>query len=354
MKSKFTIMSLLVLMAMFSLTIHPIAAQTENVSKHTATVTSDADFDKLLTLWSADRIASAKLLEFPTVTDVTKVPVMPDAGKEATFEGSQPDPKVETLARSLYPEAWKASTTDDKQEFSEKELNGLPYSWGYVNANGPVTAYPYSTIGRLFFTTATGHASSCSASVIARRGIVTAAHCVFTRGQGWHRSFLFIPSYRVGMSCSSAPYGCFGWTQAWTLSSWSSGNTRYNDVAVIAVADRYGYPINAWVGNMGLRWNASPTQSIASFGYPSNLGGGNYLVRCRGNSARHLTSGTRTLSIKMGCNMAYGSSGGPWTVGNYVNSVVSGPTTTATNPEFQGPFFDGGNIGVLWGIIGNR
>jgi hypothetical protein len=91
-----------------------------------------------------------------------------------------------------------------------------------------------------------------------------------------------------------------------------------------------------------------------SFGYPGNIGGGNNLESCAGqSSAQPASCGPGVLN--MACSMTYGSSGGPWIrdygSGNHVDSTVHGyinQTCTGTfGQEFDGPQFTSNNIASL-------
>ncbi len=321
--------------------------------------------------WTPERLEQAKPLDLNVQTDgyddeADKAHGPQPEAKVGSTTQQAPDPAAVRLAQQQYPDAWRGATTDVQAIESTPSTNYLAYTRYIMNQYSPLNYYPFSAMGRLFFTTASGSPASCSASVIANRGLITAAHCVYTKGSGWHRNFVFSPAHR-GANSAVSPYGRFYGTQAVILSSRTSETTRYNDVAMITMADRNGYSIGQYLGTLGLKWNAGPAQNIWSFGYPSNIGSGQYLVACHGNSQQWETSGAlwwkRTRSIKMGCDMTYGSSGGPWLVnytpsfnasGNYVNSVVSGPATTAAVPEFQGPYFDDDNVKVLWNWIKNK
>ena len=72
------------------------------------------------------------------------------------------------------------------------------------------TLWPYRASGKLFFNIP-GKTGTyvCSASMIKRGVVVTAAHCVHEFGKGsagWHTNVRFVPGYRSG----AAPYGT--WT----------------------------------------------------------------------------------------------------------------------------------------------
>jgi V8-like Glu-specific endopeptidase len=99
------------------------------------------------------------------------------------------------------------------------------------------TTYPYSAAGKLFFNEP-GGSFICSASLIKRGIVVTAAHCVANYGKSqFYSDWQFVPGYRNG----SAPYGVWTVKQAIVLSSYYdgtdscavSGVVRADDVAVL-------------------------------------------------------------------------------------------------------------------------
>lgn len=207
--------------------------------------------------------------------------------------------------------------------------------------------YPWRAIGKLVFTTPGGSSASCTASLISPNNIiVTAAHCVYDRGAGkWMNNWRFYPAYRKG----GAPYGSFAWTSARVLTAWINSGGRKNDVAVISLA---GDPVSA-TGWLGRSWNYGIVQHHHSFGYPGNIGKGEFLIQCTSETYRNCGDGK---VFATGCSMTYGSSGGPWIrkfehfrsgAMNYVNSVVSGYDGTCTGTfgqSYNGARFTGQNI----------
>jgi V8-like Glu-specific endopeptidase len=78
--------------------------------------------------------------------------------------------------------------------------------------NTPVTSYPYRPTGKLYFKIGT-QTFICTASLIKKGVLVTAAHCVFNFGKGssgWYSGFVWCPA---NTSSSGGVYGCYnaGW-----------------------------------------------------------------------------------------------------------------------------------------------
>ena len=216
---------------------------------------------------------------------------------------------------------------------------GIPYTSTRVstggsnstssNANYLATTYPYRAIGRLTFS-----AGFCSASVIRRGVIVTAAHCIqrFGSGSSIFSSFQFTPAFYAAGSTAAAraPYGTWNWLALVRPATWAngtdvgSGAARENDLAVIALArNAQGRLIGDVTGYLGYGWNnysftsSSKTgnlsvAAISTLGYPGLIDAGGRMQRTDGPS--YLTTVGGAPQIWQGSNFTGGSSGGPWLV----------------------------------------
>lgn len=203
------------------------------------------------------------------------------------------------------------------------------------------TTYPYRTIGKLNFS-----AGYCSASLIRRSVIVTAAHCIqsFGTGSALFSNFSFRPGHYgpVGATASqAAPYGTWSATTLVRPGSWADGTdigcgaARDNDLAVIALnKNANGQFIGDIVGWMAYGWNnysfvTSPktgnlhTAAISTLGYPALMDGGNIMQRTDGPT--YTTTVCNAGQLWQGSNLTGGSSGGPW-VANFSgsNATLSG------------------------------
>ena len=98
------------------------------------------------------------------------------------------------------------------EDFESQEFgtSNHPFSTARADLNTAATntQYPYRASGKLFFNV-NGGTSVCSASLIKRGIVVTAAHCVAAFGRRqFYSDWRFVPGYRNG----AAPYGV--WTAA--------------------------------------------------------------------------------------------------------------------------------------------
>jgi len=201
---------------------------------------------------------------------------------------------------------------------------------GATSANRLSTTYPYRTVGKLTFS-----AGYCTASLIRRSVIVTAAHCIqnFGSGANLFSGFQFRPGHfgAVGATAAQiAPYGTWNWIRLVRPASWANGTdvgtgaARDNDLAVIALGrNAAGQFVGDLVGYMGYGWNNYSfvtssktgnlhTAAVSTLGYPFLMDGGRIMQRTDGPTYTTVLGGAGQLW--QGSNFTGGSSGGPWVV----------------------------------------
>lgn len=241
---------------------------------------------------------------------------------------------------------------------------GIPYTSRRVSTLGVIGAqsvggnflsrtYPYRAIGRLTFNVGTA-GSFCSATVIRKGVIVTAAHCVSSFGSPTlYTNFKFTPAnYSVAGAAASVstPYGVWNAGPLVRPVTWTNGTdtgagaARNNDVAVFIIQkNAQNQFIGDVVGTIGYGWNnpsfvSSPktgnlsTAAISTLGYPGLLDGGNIMQRSDGPT--YLTTVGGALQYWQGSNFTGGSSGGPW-ITNFGAQypVYAGGTNSGTAPQ---------------------
>ncbi len=211
------------------------------------------------------------------------------------------------------------------------------------------TTYPYRAAGKLFFNEP-GGSFICSASLIKRGIVVTAAHCVANYGHSqFYSGWQFVPGYRNG----TAPFGVWTVKQAWILTSYYAGTDSCavsgivcaDDLAVLILNPKNGAYPGTTVGWFGYWYGGGFTSNglgqITQLGYPAGLDSAAYMER---NDSQSYLSSTNSNNTIIGSNMNGGSSGGPWIVNFGLPYVLTG--------ESNGSGYMGPNVVVgvtSWG-----
>jgi V8-like Glu-specific endopeptidase len=216
--------------------------------------------------------------------------------------------------------------------------DGNQSAGGTTAANRQSTTYPYRAVGKLTFS-----AGYCSASLIRRSVIVTAAHCIQNFGSGGSifSGFQFIPGHYGAAGATAAqiaPHGTWNWAALVRPASWAngtdigSGAARDNDLAVIALSrNASGQFLGDIVGYFGYGWNNYSfvtssktgnlhTAAVSTLGYPFLMDGGRIMQRTDGPTYTTTVGGAGQLW--QGSNFTGGSSGGPFVV-NFRSRVAA-------------------------------
>ena len=294
-------------------------------------------------------LSKAEILALKPVVNPLKAPDTSDVMAD-TMEG--PDPKgVMTKDGPVYFDDYSARAfgTFGIPYTTTRVQAGNQSAAGTTSANHLSTTYPYRTIGKLTFTQ-----GYCSASLIRRSIIVTAAHCIQSFGSGGNifTNFQFIPGHYGATGATAAqiaPYGTWSRGSLVRPASWANGTdigcgaARDNDLAVIALnKNAAGQFIGDIVGRLTYGWNnysfvTSPktgnlhTAAESTLGYPFLLDGGN--IQQRTDGPTYTTTVCNAGQLWQGSNLTGGSSGGPWVV-NFSgrNAVLSGGAVVGTAP----------------------
>ena len=240
---------------------------------------------------------------------------------------------------------------------------GIPYASTRVQDGGSSaagttaesflsTTYPFSAIGKLTFITPQG-ASFCSASVIRRSVLVTAAHCVqdFGTNGAIFSNYLFRPGHFGKTGATTAQIQPFGSWKVLTVTrppTWAngtdtgSGAARNNDLAIFMMRKNAGQFIGDNTGYFGYSWNnlgfTSSTitgnkqvAATSTLGYPALLDKGRIMQRADGPT--YLTTVGGALQMAQGNSFTGGSSGGPWVLNfGAFNPVLSGGAVLGQQP----------------------
>lgn len=166
-----------------------------------------------------------------------------------------------------------------------------PFTTNRANPAGGVNVtkqWPFKAAGKLFFNIGS-NSFVCSASLIKKGLVVTAAHCVANFGaQQFYSNWQFVPAYNNGR----APYGVWTAATAWVMSSYYLGTEVCavygvvcpNDVAVIVLNPQGGVYAGTATGYYGYGWNGygyTPANlaQLTQLGYPVALDSGLLMER---------------------------------------------------------------------------
>lgn len=330
--------------------------------------------------WTPDRFRAAKPLPLPIAqADAVRPLAQPVATREAAQgrDGQPPSTQVKHDAEQLFVPAPMPQDLMNPMGIAPQASGTLntPFSSTRVfpmhtgtNARFSADrAYPYVTVGKLFFTIG-GSPFVCSASVIQRRVVATAGHCVHSgTAAGFHSNFVFVPALRDG----AAPLKQWNWRFITTTGAWASGGgtvPNAADFAMIEVVDQpmvAGGPLTK-LGNvtgwLGWQTGSLLNNHTSKLGYPCNLDNCQKMQNVSSSAFRAVAPN----NVEYGSDARGGSSGGPW-VQNLAVMAVGGATGnnvgqnrvvgitsygyTSVSPKVQGSSVLNNSWVSLWNAI---
>ena len=186
------------------------------------------------------------------------------------------------------------------------------YTTSMVFPDSHANVYPYRTAGKIFFTDG-GLNYSCSGSIVNRRILITAAHCLYnTAVNRWHSNIVFVPSYNANLA--TQPFGSWNWASMRVPTGWINGCECFPsayDFGSIEVADRLigasTWRIGDYLGWLGWQTFALAGNNVTQLGYPGNLDSSRRMMQNNSQAAAD-----SAVSARIGTAMQKGSSGGPW------------------------------------------
>jgi len=280
---------------------------------------SNSHSEKAERYWTAERLAGAQpmpLQQLDRETDpFPAAQAAGDAGSvlaagRAPIAGVRPD----AASRLFEPLDFEAALEEDFGSIAEP-ASGSTKAFFTSARLVPLSAdqaYPYSTVGKLFFTIPGNGDFYCSAAVIRSRLIATAGQCVHsgTASPGFFTNFEFIPAFRDGV----APFGTWEWEFAIVSTTWSGGGGKLPnaaDYALIELGDEtFGgvlRKIGDIVGFLGFQTLKLRPNHAHLLGYPSNFDSGNKVHQV---TAKDFKAG-KNNNAEYGSDMRSGSGGGP-------------------------------------------
>lgn len=293
--------------------------------------------------WTAERFKAAKPLPLPAPNpDAVREDTMRAASpaKVESSDGRPPSSQAEVAPQQLHaplPFGPRSSMALD----IEPQANGTfatPYTSTrvfplHIGPSAKLSAdrtYPNVTVGKLFFSIG-DIPYVCSASVIQRRVVATAGHCVHSgTASGFHSNWVFVPAFRDG----TAPLLQWHWRYVITTAAWAGGGGGVPNAADYAMIEFGDQPTTSGgplvkLGNV-TGWLGWQTSSLAAnhtskLGYPCNLDSCQKMQNVTSTNYR----ATAPNNIEYGSDARGGSSGGPW-VQNFAVLSVGGGTGSNT------------------------
>lgn len=299
--------------------------------------------------WSNDRLANSTSMPLPKldlpaeVTDNIESPTKSSTKiAPRIFPGTRPTigPKDVPQQSTSVPVKSQSTTqaTDQPHAASASLISDIPYN-GYQVPN--VNMYPYSAVGKLFFTIPPGASVpagdySCVATVFYdSHTVITARHCIFDFATKiFYTNFVFFPAYENGPN----PAFNNGWNVRYVF-TWVGGatSTLDYDVAFVQLADAAGFgcngssgtpPIWSYTGSLGV-WifgAASQYNTIMenALGYPG-LNPLNYSIMYQDTAVSSAYAGG---IVQMANPVDVIADAGPWIVGLNPGAADDGGNNT--------------------------
>lgn len=203
------------------------------------------------------------------------------------------------------------STSNLTQENTDSSTEVATRQEGQLPRNGE-SSYPLSTVGKVFFTNASGQDMVCSGTALssANQSVVdTAGHCLYWNNN-WVHNMIFCPLYDNGDS----RYGCWAARDLEAPSEWINHppNDYHQDFGMAIVAPNSEGTLTDVVGGAGWAYNQPVNQLYSAYGYPAGYPyDGQTRQSCEGASGTSWKHGGGTV-VSIPCGMTGGSSGGPW------------------------------------------
>jgi V8-like Glu-specific endopeptidase len=298
------------------------------VGMHAANSASIGDPERLVTsgpairasanYWTPERMTKAKPYPVRSPTGIAKKNnVSRPLGPAGFGYSALPGLTISSVIEQTLPFASFSTTTPG--------YNYPPPFVRYQNFQD-YSVFPYSTVCKVFFTDG-GDDYVCSGSVWPSHSVITAGHCVYNdETHRYHTNVIVVPQYKNNQS----PYGSFPATSLTTTEGWQDGDYAY-DLGLIQTANKNGYKISYYTGNLGGRWNVTQIQHYTILGYPKGppFNGATQQICQSSYAFTDPTFSPATTGV--GCDLTGGSSGGPWVIkfsgnaggSNQVNGVMS-------------------------------
>ena len=267
--------------------------------------------------WTPERFQNAQPLPMTDVA-LTAPAGEPEeyaepAGPSVSGEGRAPSARVrpDLKNRLFEPLEDAAGFTEPITEQASGSLGSYFTSARLVPTTADL-AYPYSTVGKLFFTIPGRGEFYCSAAVLRLRVVLTAAQCIHSgsTSPGFYTNFRFVPAYRNG----SAPFGTWDWAYVAVPSGWITGRGVLPNAADYGMIEVQDEVVNGSlrklgdvVGYLGYQTQRLRPNHAHLLAYTSSFDGGERMHQVTAQAFRAASQS----NAEYGSDMRNGSGGGP-------------------------------------------
>jgi V8-like Glu-specific endopeptidase len=283
--------------------------------------------EEVLNYWTISRLQAAQPLVLPKMNNSARQKTrFNDSVPEVIEQAAPPTVEIAVATKPLFT----ASQMHQNASVTNAGSASEPFTSSRLIPLTADLAYPYRTVGKLFFSTPQGD-RTCSAAVIRNRVVLTAGHCLHDGSgstAGFYKNFMFIPAYRDGV----APY------KQWTASRVSVTPDWLNGGGVIPNAADYGLlvmqdqiinnvstRIAEVTGRLGYHLQAPLPTHATILGYACNFDNCEKMHQVSAQSNVQVAPN----NIEIGADVKNGAGGGPW-IENF-GALADGQTTSYFN-----------------------
>ncbi|MEO1702980.1 MAG: trypsin-like serine protease [Pseudomonadota bacterium] len=266
--------------------------------------------------------------------------------EESQFQA--PDIRKQNSGRTVAPTINGAPGYAGMPDFESNaygSTNDMPYSFQKVATYGqvgpssefyqvPVTSRPHRFTGKLYMRFG-GSWFVCTASLVKRGVLVTAAHCVHNYGQGASGFADEVRWYPANYSPQGGPWGFYTGLEIFVPTPYVNGTDTCtvsgvvcnNDIATVVLTIRGKHAGDGLGGWYNYGWNGygfvnsslfgETVNEITQLGYPVAWDNGYHMLRNNSFGVYDVQTGTngqQVINTILGSPMTGGSSGGPWLV----------------------------------------
>jgi len=290
--------------------------------------------DAVKSYWTPERLREARPLPTPRVAlenladleTAADEALTGDAGS-ASGEGRRPLPGIRPMLSNRLFDPADASTADARaapavekgRAIEEIDDRAAGSAGAYFTSHRLIPEeadlfYPYSTVGKLFFTIPGQGNFYCSGAVIRRRLVLTAGNCIHAgkTNPGFFQNFLFVPAFRD----NNAPFSSWAASFVYITSTWATSNGKLPNAAdygTVEIQDQLYNGVVRKIGDvtgfLGYVAKKLKPNHATLLGYCDNFDSGQQMHQVDAKDFKATSASTNT--VEYGSDMRAGSVGGP-------------------------------------------